>query len=154
MIINQQSQYHWQLVLVTHQDTERVLQNGVLLIFLNKHFPNIAPTKWCHTDFDVLASKDIFGTCLMQQNDKLAAYLKQCCYDSMIGKSIHGWTNILDALAETSALSVYAYAKSISLSTQKRIFINAHMTTQRTQEFDNEVFIAKTKESVYKSIKT
>ena len=154
MIINQQSQYHWQLVLVTHQDKEKVLQNGVLLLFLTKHFPNIAPTKWCHTDFDVLSSKDIFGTCLMQQNDKLVAYLKQFCYDNMTGKSIHGWDNILDALAETSALSVYAYAKSISLSTQKRIFINAHMAVQRTQEFDNEVFIAKTKESVYKSIKT
>ena len=148
MIINQQSHYHWQLVLVTSQTPMKTLQNGVLFLFLNQHFPNIAPNKWCQIDFEALEAQDIFGTCLMPKNEKLVAHLKHCCYDNMTGNSIKGWNKILSSIIETSAVTVYAYAKSTPLSTQKRIFINAYMTIQRNQEFDNEVFIAKTKESV------
>ena len=148
MIINQQSDYHWQLVLVTNQAVDKILATGILYLFLQKHFPNIQHCKNHRIDLDKLSKQDIFGTCLMQRQDRLVSHLKQTCYDSLIGKDIPHWDSVLNALSETSSVHIYAYAKSISLSTQKRIFINAHISEQRNQTFDNEVFIAKTKETV------
>ena len=152
--MNQKSQYHWQLVLVTNQSDDSVLKNGVLLLFLQKHFPNIEPNKNYRANLVALSQNDIFGTCLMPQNDKLVAYLKHCCYDNLRGIDIPEWDFVLDSVSTTSCASVYAYLKTIPLSNQKRLFLNAYITKQRTQEFDNEIFIAKTKErlKVNKSI--
>ena len=126
MIVNQQSNFHWQLVLVTAQDPEIVLRNGLLFLFLTKHFPNVLPSKWYRIDFESLSNQDILGTCLMQRNEKLIAYLKHCCHENMIGNDISDWNKVLNSVSETST-NFFAYAKTISLSTQKRIFINAYM---------------------------
>ena len=153
MIINQRSNSHWQLVIVSSQATDTVLKNGVLLLFLHKYFPDIQPSQWFRLDFDSLIKQDIFGTCLMQKSEKLVSFLKFCCHASLTGDSPKGWDRVLDSLNETTSVVIFAYAKSIMLTNQNRTIINVHLSKQRTQDYDAEVFIAKTKETVYTSIK-
>ena len=148
MIVNQKTQYHWQLIVVTKKAPIEILKNGMLFLFLHSQFPSVAPNAQIKIDFAQLTGKDIFGTCLMQKTNAMVASLKQQCLVNFTEDSSNEWSLILSQSQFTSAAYFMSYAKNYLSSTQNRIVIEAFISKRRSKEYDSEVQKATKQESM------
>ena len=146
MIINRVSNCQWQLILVSKLDPAQLMKTGALLLLLNHQVPNVHPSDAYIMDFSH-ENIDILGTCGLPTNAKLVASLKYNCITILNGNTQPNyWTKLLNNVVETKSLHFYAYVKFISLSTTKRIFINAFIANKRSTEYDKAVMHAKVQE--------
>ena len=147
MLINRQTDFQWQLILVTDKDPELILKTGTLLLALNHQAPLIQPCNTHVIDLLSLSQNDIIGTCGLATNSKVTASLKFLCINILNGShQPDGWTELINNVATTSAVHFFSYIKCVQLARTQRMFINAFIAKKRSTEFDKAVFYAKSKE--------
>lgn len=150
MIINRQSEFHWQIVLVSTANPELLLKTGTLLVALNHLVPTIQPNNSYLVDFATLAKVDIIGTSGLPANNKVAATLKFLCTNILSGAAQPSrWSDVINNISTTSAVHFFSYIKSVPLARTKRFFINIFIAKKRSAEYDRLVFHAKNKEKVF-----
>ena len=151
MILYQKATFHWQIVLVSSATVEITGKTGILLLALNHMVPNIQPIDSFLIDFnELMKNMDIFGTCGLPANNKVAATLKHLCIRILNGAPYpNEWPMFLNKFNNTSSLHFYAYVMTEQMVRSKRFYINAFIANKRSAEYDKAVFRAKSQEKSF-----
>ena len=147
MIVNQISQYHWQLALVSNKDHDLVVKTGTVYLFLTKFFPDTQPEYELHVDFSTLFKVDICGSCFVRTNRSLVAILKGQCLRVLGHYRVpHNWNKILDGFLHTSSGQFYSNATFQEFTNRTKIIINAFIAKKASTDYKAEISAARRKD--------
>ena len=155
MLLNQKTQFQWQLIYCTNQSPTEVIKTSVLYLILHSQYPNIHANDQLKVDLTQFERYDVCGTCTMANNKQLIAYLKQQCLH-FFNNSIElnpEWSKFISQFNDTSAVHFISFAQICPLSTRNRIIIHAFITKRSTTEYRKEIETMKFQVQMLDSIK-